>query len=102
MEKKLRKKKNLKQRAIQVSNANSTRFSIEKAKEELLELALVLVQKDTKLNTRKPIDDQEIINEIGDAKRVIWWLEHVYGKDAVKKRIEEKVKKLEIKKGITS
>jgi hypothetical protein len=100
------KKKSLKERSIAVEMHNGLimkdayDFNYMKAIEELNELSLALVQYKTKKRTSNPLPVQEVIDEIGDAKRKIWYLERIFGVNNVKRRIESKVSKLEKKKGI--
>lgn len=95
------KTKSLKERSIAVELTNSYEFNHLKVIEELNELSLVLIHVKTKKHTKSPVPLQEVIDEIGDVKRKIWYLERIYGKNAIKKRIEEKVSHLELKKRIT-
>ena len=87
----------LKKRSLRVQDQNSAFFNVGKAQEELTELLLVLIQNETKVGTSSEVTEQDIIDEIGDAKRMLWYLEKKYGKKKVKARIEKKVIKLEKK-----
>jgi len=87
----------LKKRSLRVQDQNSALFNVGKAQEELAELSLVLIQNYTKIGTSTEVTEQDVIDEIGDVKRMIWWLESKYGTDKVKSRIEKKVLKLEKK-----
>ena len=87
----------LRKRSLRVQSCNSVFFNMDKVKEELLELSLVLIQLTSKVGTSTEVSEQDVIDEIGDAKRMIWYLEEKYGSDKVKQRIESKVKRLEKK-----
>jgi hypothetical protein len=82
----------LKKRSLAVQKNNTDTFNLSKVKEELTELLLILSQDET-----REIDPQKIIDEIGDVKRVLWWLEDKYGADKVTARIKNKLNKLEKK-----
>jgi len=92
-----KEKLSLRQRQLQIAACNDKRFNLDKAIEEFSELILALIQKRTKAHTSKPVKNQEIIDEIGDAKRYLWVLEQIYGKEAVKERIEYKINQQEKK-----
>lgn len=83
----------LRQRSLKVQKNNSFTFNKAKAIEELSELTTELAQTLTKGER----DRQKIIDEIGDAQRMIWWLTKKYGKKEVKKRILTKIEKIERK-----
>jgi len=91
------KKVSLKKRQIKISEKNSLDFNLDKAVEELAELILVLTQLRTKQHTRSPILNKEVVDEIGDVKRHLWWLEAHFGKKRVKHRVKAKINKLEKK-----
>lgn len=71
-------------------NVNDREYTINKTIEELLELALILKQKQNKPDL---VSDQKIIEEIGDVKIRMKVLEEMYSKDAVKERVLHKLKK---------
>ena len=85
----------LKSRSLRQNRKLSHSEAMEKCIEELLELALILVQEKTRRYSGKPIDKQKIIDEVGDVKRYLWFLEDIYGETEIKKRIKSKVKGLE-------
>lgn len=69
---------------------NGTRYNLHKASEEMQELGLVLNQfllKPTK------VDEQQIIDEIGDVKIRLAILEKMFPADKVKKRVDYKLSK---------
>lgn len=86
--------KKLKRKVLKLASNNTVSFNERKAIEELAELIQALVQKHTKAHTKNPITTQHIIDEIGDAQRVIWWLTEHYGKEAVELRIKTKLEQL--------
>lgn len=70
-------------------NINDTEYTINKTIEELLELALILKQKQNKPYL---ISDEKIIEEIGDVKIRMKVLEKMYSKNAIKERVLYKLK----------
>lgn len=79
-------------------NYNSKEYNLHKASEELQELALVLNQKLLKPNK---VDDQEIIDEIGDVIIRLEVLKQMYNPDKITERVRFKCEKFEkyIKEG---
>lgn len=69
---------------------NGFEYNLHKASEELQELALVLTQKLTK---PLKVDDQEIIDEIGDVIIRLRILKKMYPKDKIKERVNYKLGK---------
>lgn len=69
---------------------NSWKYNLHKASEELQELALVLNQ--TLLKPYK-VDEQEIINEMGDVMIRLSVLIRIFPIDKVNRRIAEKLSK---------
>lgn len=69
---------------------NGRIYNIHKASEEMQELGLVLNQYLLKPNK---VDEQEIIDEIGDVKIRLAILEMMFSKEAIQKRIDEKLSK---------
>lgn len=69
---------------------NGTKYNLHKASEELQELALVLNQ-----FLLKPlkVDEQQIIDEIGDVKIRLAVLEKIYPADKIQERINYKLSK---------
>ena len=67
---------------------NSTKYNILKASEELLELALALTQMMSKPGK---INEQEIINEMGDVKIRLEILERIFPTELIDKRINNKL-----------
>jgi hypothetical protein len=83
--------KKQKEIAYEVFDRNTENYNIQKCIEELQELSLVLTQQLNKPNKDYHLD---IINEIGDVKIRIWYLERKYTKKLIKLRIKNKLKKL--------
>lgn len=73
-----------------LKNGNSREYTLLKTAEELQELALILIQSVTKDNE---IDDQDIIDEIGDVLIRINILREFFPEDRIQERIEYKLKK---------
>lgn len=69
-------------------NQNDKTYNILKAAEELQELSLVLIQ-----SLSKGVEEQEIIDEIGDVKFRIKVLEGYFNKEKIQERIDKKLKK---------
>lgn len=69
---------------------NGQVYNMHKASEELQELALVLNQK---LLKPKKVDDQEIIDEIGDVLIRMEILKKIYPMDKILARIDKKLSK---------
>ena len=69
---------------------NGYHYNLHKAAEELQELALVLTQK---LLKPKKVDDQEIIDEIGDVEVRMEILKKIFDKQKIEKRIAYKLGK---------
>jgi hypothetical protein len=67
---------------------NGFHYNLHKASEECQELGLVLTQK---LLKPAKVDDQEIIDEIGDVKIRLSVLERMYPKDRIDARVKEKL-----------
>lgn len=67
---------------------NGTAYNMHKAAEECQELGLVLTQK---LLKPTKVDDQEIIDEIGDVLIRIEILKRMYSMDKIYERIEKKL-----------
>jgi hypothetical protein len=83
--------KKQKEIAYKVFDRNTENYNIQKCIEELQELSLVLMQQLNKPNKDYHLD---IIDEIGDVKIRIWYLERKYTKKLIKQRIKNKLKKL--------
>jgi len=73
-----------------LKNGNSREYTLLKTAEELQELALILIQSVTKDNE---IDDQDIIDEIGDVLIRVNVLREFFPEDRIQERIEYKLKK---------
>lgn len=71
---------------------NGYEYNLHKASEELQELSLVLTQKLTKPHK---VNDQEIIDEIGDVEIRLEILKRIFNKDKINKRIVDKLKKFQ-------
>ena len=71
-------------------NVNDKDYTISKTIEELLELALILKQKQNKPTL---VSDTKIIEEIGDVKIRLKVLMKIYSKDLIKERINFKLRK---------
>ena len=69
---------------------NGFNYNLHKAAEELQELALVLTQKLTKPDK---VDDQEIIDEIGDVEIRLNMLKKIYNPEQINNRITYKLGK---------
>lgn len=69
---------------------NSKEYTLLKTAEELQELALILIQSVTKDNE---IDDQSIIDEIGDVLIRLNVLREFFPEEEIQERIEYKLKK---------
>lgn len=67
---------------------NGTRYNLHKASEEMQELGLVLNQK---LLKPTKVNDQEIIDEIGDVKIRLAILEKMFPQDKIQERIAYKL-----------
>ncbi len=80
-----------KQIAYEVFENNTEDYNVRKCIEELQELSLVLTQQ---LNKPKKDYSLDIIDEIGDVKIRLWYLEKKYTKKLIKTRIKMKLKKL--------
>lgn len=72
----------------EIAERNGHEYNLSKASEEFQELALALTQK---LNKPTRVDDQEIIDEIGDAKIRIAILEMLFDKKSIQDRIDYKL-----------
>jgi len=90
---------NLKERSLKIQSTNTDDFNFGKVQEELLELSLALTQLETKKFTSKPVTKKDIIEEVGDVQRMLWYLIDKFKiKKEVKQRIRNKVSHLEKKK----
>ena len=69
---------------------NDPKYNLLKASEELQELALVLTQMALK---KEKIDEQEVIDEIGDVKIRLKIISKLFSKKKVKERIKFKLDK---------
>jgi NTP pyrophosphatase (non-canonical NTP hydrolase) len=69
---------------------NGFEYNLSKASEELQELSLVLTQK---LNKPHRVDNQEIIDEIGDVIIRIEILKKIYDIDKINERVAYKLSK---------
>lgn len=67
---------------------NGDKYNMHKAAEEFQELGLVLTQK---LLKPTKVDDQEIIDEIGDCMIRLEILKKMYPMDKIEKRIDKKL-----------
>ena len=74
-------------------NTNEKRYNMEKAVEELLELAEVLMKKVLKAGGPKEPSDQEVIDEIGDVMIRVEVLARIFDEDKVYDRVEFKLSK---------
>lgn len=74
-----------------LSKDNDYKYNLLKTAEELQELSLVLMQMALKKNK---VNEQEVIDEIGDVKIRLNILQHLFNKNKVKKRIIFKTDKL--------
>lgn len=68
-------------------------FLFNKTIEELLELALILSQ--IKTRDEEVIPESKIIEEIGDVKLCLAWLESKYNKKEITNRMLNKLQKIE-------
>lgn len=73
-----------------IAKNNGQVYNMHKASEELQELALVLNQK---LLKPKKVDDQEIIDEIGDVLIRMEILKKIYPMEKILARIDKKLSK---------
>jgi len=73
-----------------LKNKNDPNYNLSKTAEELNELSLILLQK---LNKPNFINDQKIIDEIGDVKIRLNVLEKQFLKSKIKSRINSKINK---------
>lgn len=80
--------KKLKEKVLKRLHKNSHHFNLLKAAEEASELSAVLLQRVNKGPLK--VSDKKIIEEIGDLKIRLWYLEAYYGKESVKNRIINK------------
>jgi len=80
------------QNVVDYMVANNGNYNYRKAAEELMELALVLIQTSNKKISGAP-DEQEIIDEIGDVEIRMEVLRRLFPKDKIEKRIEFKMDK---------
>lgn len=71
-----------------MAHNNTRKYNRLKAVEELQELALILVQK---VNKPEKVNDQQIIDEIGDVKIRLEVLERIFSSDAINERINNKL-----------
>lgn len=71
---------------------NTYTYNLSKASEELQELSLALIQK---INKPAKVDDQEIIDEIGDVKIRLAVLNELFDKNKIDIRVKLKKKKFE-------
>jgi hypothetical protein len=69
---------------------NDPKYNLLKASEELQELALVLTQMALK---KEKVDEQEVIDEIGDVKIRLKIISKLFNKQKVKERIKFKLDK---------
>lgn len=76
-----------------ILTTNSRRYNLEKAVEELLELAEVLMKKVLKEGGPKEPKDQEVIDEIGDVAIRMLVLMELFGEEAVNTRVSYKLDK---------
>lgn len=72
---------------------NKEKFNLRKAAEELQELALVLIQKTNKKD--KFVDDQEVIDEIGDVLIRMEVLKSIFPINRIQDRVNEKTIKFQ-------
>lgn len=73
-----------------IENNNGLTYNLQKSSEEFQELSLVLLQKSLK---PYKVNDQEVIDEIGDSIIRLYVLMSIYDREKVGDRICEKVKK---------
>jgi len=69
---------------------NDYKYNLLKASEELQELALVLTQMALK---KEKVDEQEVIDEIGDVKIRLKIISKLFNKQKIKERIKFKLDK---------
>lgn len=84
-----------KKKVVKLLECNTYDFNIRKTIEELNELSLILMQS---LNKPDKNFTEEIIEEIGDVKLRIAWLENNFSLKKIKKRIETKFNQIKKKK----
>lgn len=80
-----------KKKIIKRLSVNSHEFNVLKTIEELNELATVLTQTITKPGK---IPDKEVIEELGDVKLRLTYMDHIYGEENVDERVIEKFIKI--------
>lgn len=80
------------QKVVDYMVTNNGDYNLRKAAEELMELALVLIQSSNKKISGAP-QEQEIIDEIGDVVIRIEVLKKLFPQDKIQKRIEYKMNK---------
>lgn len=73
-----------------LADNNDYKYNLLKAAEELQELSLVLTQMTLK---KDKVDEQEVIDEIGDVKIRLKIIEHLFSRKKVKERIKFKLNK---------
>jgi hypothetical protein len=76
----------------QISERNTREYNLSKASEEMQELGLILTQY---LNKPDKIDEQKIIDEIGDVAIRLNILKNIFPKEKIKERIKQKLNKYE-------
>lgn len=75
-----------------VAQSNNRKYSLLKASEEFMELALILIQQ----RVKKGRDfEKDIIDEIGDCKIRLAILEELYDKKKIDARVEYKLSKFQ-------
>ena len=83
-----------KKKVIDIQNSNNSIFNIDKLIEECLELALVLKQRQTRTAGKKPLRS-EVVSEIADVNRLLWWAEDDFGRGTeVKDNIRAKANRI--------
>lgn len=78
---------------VYMTENNGEKFNLRKAAEEFQELALVLIQKTNKKD--KFVDDQAIIDEIGDAIIRLEILKRIFPVNRIQDRVNEKTLKFQ-------
>ena len=74
----------------QIAQRNTKEYNLHKASEEMQELGLVLTQYLVKPDK---VDEQEIIDEIGDVIIRLHILKTIFPKEKIKERIKQKLNK---------
>lgn len=81
-----------KQLIKQIAERNTREYNLHKASEEMQELGLVLTQY---LLKPEKVNEQEIIDEIGDVRIRLHILMQMFSKEKINERIKQKLNKYE-------